>query len=109
MSEISTLMLKSQGEHVTVVGHYSAGATAGLGDSDQFNGGLREKVGGYLEFYMPLLAMQDASHTVIEGVGIKPDVLLEPLTEEEVYEMIISPKTHIDRTLEQAIKLLEKK
>lgn len=33
MSEISTLMLKSQGNYVTVVGHYSAGATAGLGDS----------------------------------------------------------------------------
>lgn len=106
MSEISTLMLKSQGKHVTVVGHYSAGATAGLGDSDQFNGGLRGKVGDYLEFYMPLLAMQDATHTVIEGIGIKPDFLMEPLTEEEIYEMALSPYTHIDRTLKQAVEIL---
>ena len=106
MSEISTLMLKSQGKHVTVVGGYSAGATAGLGDSDQFNGGIRGKVSDYLEFYMPLLAMQDATHTVIEGIGIKPDLLVDPLTEDEVREMALSPFTHIDRTLKQAIEVL---
>lgn len=106
MSEISTLMLKSQGKHVTVVGSHSAGATAGLGDSDQFNGGLVETIGGCMEFYMPLIAMQDANRTVIEGVGIKPDVAVELPTEEEVYEMASSAQTHIDRTLEQAIALL---
>ncbi|MEG0890121.1 MAG: S41 family peptidase [Bacteroides sp.] len=107
MSEISTLMLKSQGKHVTVVGHYSSGATAGLGDSDQFNGGLRGQVGGYLEFYMPLLAMQDATQTVIEGIGIKPDILMDALTEAEVDEMSDSPDTHIDYTVEQAVNLLK--
>ena len=95
-----------QGKHVTVVGGYSAGATAGLGDSDQFNGGIRGKVSDYLEFYMPLLAMQDATHTVIEGIGIKPDLLVDPLTEDEVREMALSPFTHIDRTLKQAIEVL---
>ena len=60
----------------------------------------------YLEFYMPLLAMQDATHTVIEGIGIKPDLLVDPLTEDEVREMALSPFTHIDRTLKQAIEVL---
>lgn len=55
---------------------------------------------------MPLLAMQDATHTVIEGIGIKPDFLMEPLTEEEIYEMALSPYTHIDRTLKQAVEIL---
>ena len=104
-------MLKSQGKHVTVVGGYSAGATAGLGDSDQFNGGIRGKVSDYLEFYMPLLAMQDATHTVIEGIGIKPDLLVDPLTEDEVRELLKQNgyewfDTHIDRTLKQAIEVL---
>ena len=54
MSEISTLMLKSQGKHVTVVGGYSAGATAGLGDSDQFNGGIRGKVSDYFRVFICL-------------------------------------------------------
>lgn len=109
MSEISTLMLKSQGKHVTVVGSYSAGATAGLGDSDQFNGGLVETIGGCMEFYMPLIAMQDASRTIIESIGIKPDIIVELPTEEEVYEMALSPKTHVDRTFEQAVELLDGK
>ena len=85
---------------------YDRHATAGLGDSDQFNGGIRGKVSDYLEFYMPLLAMQDATHTVIEGIGIKPDLLVDPLTEDEVREMALSPFTHIDRTLKQAIEVL---
>ena len=44
---------------------------------------------------MPLLAMQDATHTVIEGIGIKPDLLVDPLTEDEVREMALSPFTHV--------------
>ena len=52
------------------------------------------------------LAMQDATHTVIEGIGIKPDLLVDPLTEDEVREMALSPFTHIDRTLKQAIEVL---
>ncbi|WP_264433504.1 S41 family peptidase [Flavobacterium agricola] len=39
MSEITTLMLKSQGNQVVSIGDYSAGATAGLGTTDDFNGG----------------------------------------------------------------------
>ena len=50
--------------------------------------------------------MQDATHTVIEGIGIKPDLLVDPLTEDEVREMALSPFTHIDRTLKQAIEVL---
>ena len=53
--------------------------------------------------------MQDASRTIIESVGIKPDIMVELPTEEEVYAMALSPKTHVDRTFEQAIEVLSGK
>lgn len=109
MSEISTLMLKSQGDHVTIVGHHSAGATAGLGDSDQFNGGSRDNVTKYMRFFMPLLATKDANEQVVEGVGIKPDFELEPLTKDEVYDMAQNPENHVDKTLNKAIEVLSNK
>lgn len=109
MSEISTLMLRSQGEHVKVVGHYSSGATAGLGDPDSFNGGLREKIANVMEFYMPLMATQDANKNIIESIGIKPDYLLTPLTKEEAEDMKISRDDHVDRALEKAIEVLQSK
>ena len=108
MSEITTLMLKSQGSHVVSVGEYSAGATAGLGDTDDFNGGTRDNIaGGKLSFYMPLLAMKDADGIVIEGVGIKPDLYVTPPTEEELGLMLYPDFS--DRVLNEAIKHLNAK
>lgn len=110
MSEITTLMLKSQGNHVITVGDYSAGATAGLGTTDDFNGGTRDEVaGGILKFYMPLLAMKDAMGNIVEGVGIKPDIAVEPLTDNEVTQINNSSNTFVDRALDKAIQYLSTK
>lgn len=109
MSEITTLMLKSQGNHVVSIGDYSAGATAGLGTPDDFNGGTRDVIGGRLTFYMPLLAMKDAKGEVIEGIGVKPDIYVTPPTDQEVTAMQTSPTTFVDRVLDEAIKYLSSK
>ncbi|MGS2764532.1 S41 family peptidase [Sinomicrobium pectinilyticum] len=107
MAEISTLGLKSQGDHVKSIGDYTAGATAGLSsDEDEYNGGTQaEEVGGVMSFYMPLMAFKDASGKVIEGIGIEPDVYVAPPTEEEIKDMEHNPE-HRDRTLEKAIEVI---
>ncbi|HCD9236422.1 S41 family peptidase [Elizabethkingia anophelis] len=109
MSEMSTMMIKSQGSQVISVGDYSAGATAGLGSPDDFNGGTRDQIAGYLTFYMPLMAAKDASGQVIEGVGVKPDIFVEPPTDAEVAAMQSSPNTFVDRVLNEAVKYLSGK
>lgn len=108
MSEITTLMLKSQGNQVVSIGDYSAGATAGLGAVDDFNGGTRDEIaGGKLTFYMPLLAMKDAEGVVVEGVGVKPNIYVTPPTDSEV-EQMASPN-FVDRVLNEAINYLNSK
>ncbi|MHC5310292.1 S41 family peptidase [Myroides sp. LJL116] len=108
MSEITTLMLKSQGDQVVSVGDYSAGATAGLGTTDDFNGGTRDAIaGGKLSFYMPLLAMKDAKGVVVEGIGIKPEFPVTPLTPEEMSQM--NSVDFDDKVLNQAIEYLNSK
>ncbi|AJW62978.1 Peptidase family S41 [Elizabethkingia miricola] len=110
MSEISTLMWKSQGSQVVSIGDYSAGGTAGLGDPDSFNGGIRDQIaGGYITFYMPLLALKNAQGNVIEGIGIQPDIYVSPVTDVERKELNNSPNTYIDRVLNEAIKYLSSK
>jgi carboxyl-terminal processing protease len=110
MSEITTLMLKAQGNHVISVGDYSAGATAGLGTTDDFNGGTRDAVaGGILNFYMPLLAMKDAAGNVVEGIGIKPDIAVEPLTDSEVSQVNEGSSSFVDRALDKALEYLSTK
>lgn len=107
MSEMSTLMLKSQGSHVISIGDYSAGATAGLGVPDDFNGGTRDVIaGGILEFYMPLMATKNLNDEVIEGIGVKPDIYVTPPSDAEITQMKNSPKTFTDRVMEEAIKYL---
>ncbi|GGE94924.1 Peptidase family S41 [Chishuiella changwenlii] len=110
MSEITTLMLKSQGNHVMSIGDYSIGATAGLGISDDFNGGLMDGVASSrLNFYMPLMAFKDAKGEVIEGIGVRPDIYVTPPTNEELTAMQTSPTTFVDRVLNEAIKYLSSK
>ncbi|HIB8182130.1 TPA: S41 family peptidase [Elizabethkingia anophelis] len=115
MSEISTLAWKSQGKQVISVGDYSSGATAGLTtDYDGYNGGLNsystriQYLADHILFYVPAMATKDMNGEVIEGIGIKPDIYVTPPSREEVDEMKNSPKTHIDRTLSEAIKVLSK-
>ena len=107
-AEIITLILKSQGNHVISVGDYTFGATAGLGPSDDFNGGFIEYVaGGKLRFYMPLMATKDAKGVMIEGVGIEPDIFVKSITKEEI-KHINSPDFE-DKALNEAIKYLQSK
>ncbi len=103
MGEISTLIIKSQGDHVTIVGDYSGGGTAGLGGQDSFNGGNRLN-NNYLDFYMPLMAFKDANGEIVEGTGIKPDVLAIP-TQEQINEY---NTTGYDPALEAALKAVNK-
>lgn len=110
MSEMSTMMLKSQGNHVISVGDYSLGATAGLNpDSDAFNGGSLGSIAGVMEFYMPTMATKDLNGEVIEGVGVKPDIYVTPPTDAEVAAMQNSPATFVDRVMIEAVKYLNTK
>ena len=116
MSEMSTMMLKSQGNHVISIGDYSAGATAGLTtDQDAFNGGLINtnffdpSIAGVFRFYMPVMATKDMNGNVVEGIGVKPDIFVTPPTDAEVKEMENSPSTFVDRVLNEAVKYLSSK
>jgi len=109
MSEMSTMMLKSQGSQVISIGDFSAGATAGLGLSDDFNGGSRDNVAGVMRFYMPLMATKDINGNVIEGIGVKPDIYVTPPTDAEVAAMKSSPSTFTDRVMVEAVKHLSSK
>ncbi|HAY3551564.1 peptidase S41 [Elizabethkingia meningoseptica] len=109
MSEMLTMMLKSQGNQVISIGDYSAGATAGLAGPDEFNGGIISNVTSYLNFYMPLMALKDRNNEIVEGVGVKPEVYVAPPTDEEIEEMKRSPQTFVDRVITEAVKYLSSK
>ncbi|MCL1665830.1 S41 family peptidase [Elizabethkingia ursingii] len=116
MSELSTLMLKSQGSQVISIGDYTAGGTAGLTtDLDQFNGGINNLNGGFtfvaglMRFYVPVMATKDTNGEVIEGIGIKPNIYVTPPTDEEVETLKNSPGTFVDRVMNEAIKYLSSK
>lgn len=102
MSEISTMMIKSQGNHVTIVGDNSAGGTAGLGGQDDFNGGNRQN-NGYLQFYMPLMAFQDSNGQIVEAIGVTPDVKVIP-TQAQVDELTT---TSIDPAFNAALDAIK--
>lgn len=106
MSEMTTMTLKTQGNMVKSVGDYTRGATAGLGRSDDFNGGTKVEIKDVMKFYMPLMATKDASGKVIEGIGVEPDVYVAPPTEEEIKDMKNNPEGHKDRTFEKAIEVI---
>ncbi|MDV3926596.1 peptidase S41 [Elizabethkingia anophelis] len=110
MSEMSTMMLKSQGSQVVSVGDFSAGATAGLTPNpDEFNGGSQDVIANVMQFYMPVMATKDMNGQVIEGIGVKPDYYVTPPTDAEVAAMTSSPSTFVDRVINEAVKYLSSK
>lgn len=110
MSEMSTMMLKSQGSHVVSIGDFTGGATAGLTPNpDEFNGGSQGTIAGVMRFYMPVMATKDMNGQVIEGIGVKPDIFVEPPTDNEVAAMQSSPATFVDRVINEAVKYLSAK
>lgn len=109
MSETTTLILKSQGDHVSVVGRNSAGAFAMLGGGEAPNGGWTGNVTSYLNFYMPFMAVKDSQHRLLEGVGITPDFPLAPLADSERKAVEENLPMAVDRGLKQAIEVLNNK
>ncbi|PUB26327.1 peptidase S41-like protein [Elizabethkingia sp. YR214] len=109
MSEMSTMMLKSQGPQVISIGDFSYGGTAGLGNSDDFNSGSRDFIPDVMSFYMPLMATKDINGNVIEGIGVKPDIYVTPPTDAEVEALRSSPSTFTDRVMVEAVKYLSSK
>lgn len=106
MSEISALAWMSQGKQVFTVGDYSAGATAGLGDAQEFNGGLQLQVNGRMFFYMPLMATKQLDGTVIEGKGVKPTYPVPYPTDEEYNILKNTPELFKDKVVETALEKL---
>lgn len=110
MSEMSTMMLKSQGNHIVSIGDYTAGATAGLTPNpDGFNGGSQDVIAGTMRFYMPVMATKDMNSELVEGIGVKPDIYVTPPTDAEVAAMRDAPTTFIDRVMNEAVKYLSGK
>lgn len=108
MSEVTTLILKSQGDHVKTIGRNSYGAQAMLtSDNEASNGGWIGNVTSYLYFYMPFSLTKDAQGNLLESVGITPDYLLDEMTQEEKEKLYQNDPSAVDRGLKKAMEVLK--
>ncbi len=108
MSEVTTLILKSQGDHVKTIGRNSYGAQAMLtSDNEASNGGWIGNVTSYLYFYMPFSLTKDAQGNLLESVGIAPDYLLDEMTGEEKEKLYLNDASAVDRGLKKAMEVLK--
>lgn len=108
MSEVTTLILQSQGDHVKTVGRNSYGAQSMLtADNSASNGGWIGNVTSYLYFYMPFSMTKDAQGNLLEGKGITPDYPLDPMSDEEVNALYHNTPGAIDRGLAKAMEILK--
>lgn len=108
MSEVTTLILKSQGDHVKTIGRNSYGAQAMLtSDNEASNGGWIGNVTSYLYFYMPFSLTKDAQGNLLESVGITPDYLLDEMTGEEKEKLYQNDASAVDRGLKKAMEILK--
>lgn len=108
MSEVTTLILKSQGDHVKTIGRNSYGAQAMLtSDNEASNGGWIGNVTSYLYFYMPFSLTKDAQGNLLESVGITPDYLLDEMTGEEKEKLYQNDASAVDRGLKKAMEVLK--
>lgn len=107
MAEMTPLMLKSQGDHVKIIGRNSAGAQSILSSNTSTNGGWQGYVTSYLFFYMPVTMSKDMNGNLLEAVGITPDYPVEAMTEEEFYNIINNTSSARDRDMEKAIEVLQ--
>ena len=108
MSEVTTLILKSQGDHVKTIGRNSYGAQAMLtSDNEASNGGWIGNVTSYLYFYMPFSLTKDAQGNLLESVGITPDYLLDEMTGEEKEMLYQNESSAVDRGLKKAMEVLK--
>lgn len=108
MSEVTTLILKSQGDHVKTIGRNSYGAQAMLtSDNEASNGGWIGNVTSYLYFYMPFALTKDAQGNLLESVGITPDYLLDEMTGEEKEKLYQNDPSAVDRGLKKAMEVMK--
>jgi len=108
MSEVTTLILKSQGDHVKTIGRNSYGAQAMLtSDNEASNGGWIGNITSYLYFYMPFSLTKDAQGNLLESVGITPDYLLDEMTGEEKEKLYQNNPSAVDRGLKKAMEVLK--
>lgn len=108
MSEVTTLILKSQGDHVKTIGRNSYGAQAMLtSDNEASNGGWIGNVTSYLYFYMPFSLTKDAQGNLLESVGITPDYLTDEMTQEEKEKLYQNDPSAVDRGLKKAMEVLK--
>lgn len=108
MSEITTLILKSQGDHAKAIGQNSYGAQSMLtSDNTASSGGWKGNVTSYLYFYMPFSLTKDAQGNLLESVGITPDYPIDSMTAEEQQNLRLNTENAIDRTLEKAKEILK--
>lgn len=108
MSEATTLILKSQGDHAKAIGRNSYGAQSMLtADNTASSGGWNGAVTNYLYFYMPYTLTKDAQGNLLESVGITPDYLIDPMTTEELQNLRLNTEDAIDRAFEKAKEILK--
>ncbi len=107
MAEMTPLILKSQGDHVKIIGRNSAGAQSLLNSNTSTNGGWKGNVTSYLNFYMPITMTKDADGNLLEAVGITPDYPVEAMTEEEINDIKNNTSSARDRDMEKAIEVLQ--
>ncbi len=107
MAEMTPLILKSQGDHVKIIGRNSAGAHSMLTGNTSNNGGWIGNVTSYLYFYMPVTIAKDANGNLLEAVGITPDYPVESMTEEEIDNINNNTSSARDRDMEKAIEVLQ--
>ena len=108
MSEVTTLILKSQGDHVKTIGRNSYGAQAMLtSDNEASNGGWIGNVTSYLYFYMPFALTKDAQGNLLESVGITPDYLLDEMPGEEKEKLYQNNPSAVDRGLKKAMEVMK--
>ena len=107
MAEMTPLILKSQGDHVKIIGRNSAGAQCMLYPNTANNGGWQGNVTSYLNFYMPVTMAKDAGGNLLEAVGITPDYPVETMTEEEINNIKNNTSSARDRDMEKAIEVLQ--
>lgn len=77
-----------------------------LMDNSASNGGWKGNVTSYLYFYMPTCMTKDAQGRLLEGVGITPDYLLDPMTESEIKGIYQNAAGTTDRAFQKALEVL---
>ncbi len=106
MGEVTPLMLKSQGDHIKLIGRNTFGAQCMLTENANSNGGWTGNVTRYLNFYMPCVMTKDTHGNILESVGLAPDYKVERMTNDEITKIYQAASDAKDRDMEKALEVL---